>query len=96
MSARESTENRRTDRNTMWLILAMSAFGQVVSLVEWAYLGGAPAQFDAFAMLGALLMLVGLAFRVWAIRTLDRAFSATVQIKEDQQLITSGPYRWLR
>ena len=96
MSARESTENRRTDRNTMWLILAMSAFGQVVSLVEWAYLGGAPAQFDAFAMLGALLMLGGLAFRVWAIRTLDRAFSATVQIKQDQQLITSGPYRWLR
>ena len=96
MSARESTENRRTDRNTMWLILAMSAFGQVVSLVEWAYLAGAPTQLDAFALLGALLMLGGLAFRVWAIRTLDRAFSATVQIKQDQQLITNGPYRWLR
>lgn len=96
MSARESTANRRTDRNTMWLILSVSAFGQVVSLVEWAYLSGAPRQFDAFAILGVLLVLGGLAFRIWAIRTLDRAFSATVRIKEGQQLITSGPYRLLR
>ena len=96
MSAQESTENRSTDRNTMWLILAMSALGQVASVVEWAYFADAPSEFDAITVTGIVLMLGGLSFRIWAIRTLDRAFSATVQIKQDQQLITSGPYRWLR
>ena len=96
MSAQESTENRSTDRNTMWLILAVSALGQVVSLLEWAHFAGAPAAMDTITLLGIVLMLGGLSFRIWAIRTLDRAFSATVQIKQDQQLIINGPYRWLR
>ena len=96
MSAQESVDHRSTDRNTMWLILAMSALGQVASVVEWAYFADAPSEFDAITVTGIVLMLGGLSFRVWAIRTLDRAFSATVQIKKDQQLITSGPYRWLR
>jgi hypothetical protein len=38
----------------------------------------------------------GTAFRLWAINTLKNNFAATVQIKQGQQLITSGPYRWLR
>ncbi|MDR4481213.1 MAG: isoprenylcysteine carboxylmethyltransferase family protein [Nitrospira sp.] len=96
ISAQESADNRATDRNTMWLILVVSALGQVVSLVEWAYFAEAPSAIDAITLLGATLMLGGLALRIWAIRTLDRAFSATVQIKQGQQLITSGPYRWLR
>ncbi|MBK6894910.1 MAG: isoprenylcysteine carboxylmethyltransferase family protein [Flavobacteriales bacterium] len=64
--------------------------------MEWAFFRGAPQMLDAWAISGIALLAFGTAFRLWAIRTLDRAFSATVQIKEGQQLITAGPYRWLR
>jgi protein-S-isoprenylcysteine O-methyltransferase Ste14 len=96
MSGTESRTNQDTDRGTMWLILYVSAAGQVVSLLDWAYLQDGKIPYDGVAIAGAVMMLGGLTFRVWSIRTLASAFSATVQIKEGQQLITRGPYRWLR
>lgn len=41
-------------------------------------------------------MVGGLALRIKAIRTLDKFFTATVQIKDDHRLVTSGVYRFLR
>lgn len=96
ISAKESRAHRNTDRHTLWLILGVSALGQVACLLEWAYVREAPQVFSPLAIAGSAAMLTGLMLRTWSIRTLDRAFSATVRIKEDQQLITSGPYRWLR
>ena len=45
---------------------------------------------------GVLLGLAGLPFFVWAHRALGRNFSAVLRIKEDHQLVTDGPYRWIR
>ncbi|MFT4248512.1 MAG: isoprenylcysteine carboxylmethyltransferase family protein [Pseudomonas sp.] len=44
---------------------------------------------------GCALIGGGLAFRLWAIRTLDRWFTVDVTIQEGQRLIQHGPYRWL-
>ncbi len=96
ISKQETDTHRATDRGTLWLILYGSALGQIAAVLEWAYWRGAPTTPDALALAGVALMVGGTAFRVWSIRTLDRAFSATVRIKEGQQLITHGPYRWLR
>lgn len=96
LSMRESKEHRHTDGRTMWLILGVSGLGQIVSVVEWAYVQGAPQKPDMWAIAGATCLTLGTAFRLWAIRTLKRAFAAVVQIKVGQQLVTSGPYRWLR
>ncbi|MHB1937121.1 MAG: methyltransferase family protein [Acidobacteriaceae bacterium] len=46
--------------------------------------------------IGLLLMLIGLAFAVWARFTLGRNWSGTVTVKENHVLITSGPYAWVR
>jgi protein-S-isoprenylcysteine O-methyltransferase Ste14 len=46
--------------------------------------------------LGALLTVAGLAFTVWARRVLGRNWSAVVTLKNDHQLVTSGPYRYAR
>lgn len=46
--------------------------------------------------IGILLMGSGVFIREWAIITLGRAFSPTVIIKTDQQLVTRGLYHWLR
>ncbi|QQR85397.1 MAG: isoprenylcysteine carboxylmethyltransferase family protein [Flavobacteriales bacterium] len=96
LSVQESKEHRATDGWTIWLIVGVSGVGQIASLVEWAYFRGAPQALDARALCGVALLAGGTAFRLWAIRTLKNNFSATVRIKQDQQLVTSGPYRWLR
>jgi len=96
IDAKETIEHHSTDRSTLWLILGVSALGQVACLLEWAYVREAPQAFTPLAIGGSAVMLTGMVLRYWSIRTLDRAFSATVRIKEGQQLITGGPYRLLR
>lgn len=96
LSLEESKAHKGTDGSTIWLILAVSGAGLILSLLDWAYKYDAPQALDAWAIAGLACLFLGTAFRLWAIRTLDKAFAAVVQIKEGQRLVTSGPYRWLR
>jgi len=50
----------------------------------------------AWAWLGLLLLLAGLGFACWARVALGRNWSATVQLKQDHELVVVGPYRWVR
>lgn len=45
---------------------------------------------------GVSLLITGTIFRLYAIHILGKYFSATVQIKEGQRIIKSGPYKLLR
>ena len=45
---------------------------------------------------GAALAAFGLAFAIWARWVLGRNWSGTVTLKQDHELIRSGPYRWVR
>jgi protein-S-isoprenylcysteine O-methyltransferase Ste14 len=45
---------------------------------------------------GAALTLSGLLFTVWARVHLGRNWSGTITVKQDHDLITSGPYRFVR
>jgi protein-S-isoprenylcysteine O-methyltransferase Ste14 len=45
---------------------------------------------------GTLVLAAGLAFMVWARRTLGRNWSGRVTLKEDHELIRGGPYRLVR
>jgi protein-S-isoprenylcysteine O-methyltransferase len=44
---------------------------------------------------GAALAWSGIAFRLWAVRTLGRYFRVTVTTQDDHRLIDTGPYRRL-
>jgi protein-S-isoprenylcysteine O-methyltransferase Ste14 len=46
-------------------------------------------------ILGALLVLAGVAFRQWAIFVLGRYFTVYVKVSEGQTVVESGPYRVL-
>ena len=46
--------------------------------------------------IGTALLVAGLAFSIWARVTLGRNWSGTVTVKEDHELIQSGPYRLVR
>jgi protein-S-isoprenylcysteine O-methyltransferase Ste14 len=46
--------------------------------------------------LGVALVAAGLGFSVWARQHLGRNWSGTVEVKQDHQLICTGPYRFVR
>ena len=50
---------------------------------------------DLFAA-GLALMLAGLALRWYSIRLLGRSFTVDVATRPGQEVVTSGPYRWIR
>jgi len=54
-----------------------------------------PPGIDAY-LPGVILIAAGLGFTVWARQRLGRNWSGTVQVKKDHQLISDGPYRFVR
>jgi protein-S-isoprenylcysteine O-methyltransferase Ste14 len=50
----------------------------------------------AFYWIGLILLAAGLAFAVWARRHLGRNWSGIVTVKQDHELIRSGPYGLVR
>lgn len=94
-NAREAKERKDTDRNSFWIIYGCSTVSLWVTLVDWAYLSQ-PSRNLYLVVLGFLTIVLGLAFRIYAIRTLGRHFTNTVQVVTDHKLITSGPYRYFR
>lgn len=49
-----------------------------------------------FGIIGVVLCSAGIAFAIWARRHLGRNWSSTPSIKEGHELVTSGPYRFVR
>jgi protein-S-isoprenylcysteine O-methyltransferase Ste14 len=49
-----------------------------------------------FGPVGAVMVLCGLLFAVWARLTIGGNWSGVVTLKQDHQLVTSGPYRLVR
>jgi protein-S-isoprenylcysteine O-methyltransferase Ste14 len=82
------------DRCSFRIIQVIGIIGITAAMVfrylNWAITPG------VIQYVGLLFILAGLILREWAVIKLGRFFSRTVQIKSDHQLITDGPYRWLR
>ena len=63
--------------------------------VEWLWRDFLPASV-AWSWLGLFALLLGVGFACWARVALGRNWSATVQLKQDHELVVAGPYRWVR
>ena len=93
---RSKVKGRREDRFSMLAI----AFGVTAGIFA-AFCGtriaatriAAPAEL--VVGLGIVLIWAGIAFRLWAVRTLGRYFRITVTTQDDHRLIDTGPYRRL-
>ena len=93
-AARDSSRDRGS---TFFVMLIVSvAFWLAFNLTHLAPELDMRRFFPAFFALGIALVLAGILFRFWAIQTLGRFFRTRVMIQEQHQLITSGPYRYLR
>jgi len=63
--------------------------------LAWLFAGLVP-ESPTLQWAGALTAVAGTALALWARFTLGRNWSARVAIKEDHELISTGPYRFIR
>ena len=92
----EAKAQANTDKQSFWWITVMSLLSLHVPLIEWAYFHDMQTQYDRTFPLGIALLILSIVFRVWAIQTLGRFFTATVQIVDEHQVVQSGPYALVR
>ncbi|MBK8703680.1 MAG: CHAT domain-containing protein [Saprospiraceae bacterium] len=86
LRSEEVKANQKTDNHTTWLILAMVALSTILPELEWAYFKTSKDGTPAGNIAGLLFISGGIAIRLWAIRTLGRHFTATVQTSSEQPL----------
>jgi protein-S-isoprenylcysteine O-methyltransferase len=81
----------------LWFVLAL-ALGITLgfNMAAIAPMFGIQAHFAVYFVLGIVLAWAGLAFRFWSIQTLGSLFSTRLMIQEHHELITTGPYKYLR
>ncbi|MEQ8706709.1 MAG: isoprenylcysteine carboxylmethyltransferase family protein [Phaeodactylibacter sp.] len=91
----EAERDRSADNNSVLFILVLSVLAIAIPVIEWGYFHPDRVHLH-WIMAGALIVIAGTGLRIWAIQTLGRFFTATVQIQEEHQLIQHGPFRYIR
>lgn len=79
-------------------VIGIAVSGGVVGaalLPELVTVPTLPRQRAAF-WIGIGLVLFGVLFRQYAVRTLGEYFSIAVSVEETDTVVSSGPYRWVR
>ena len=94
---RRRATGRSADRGSLAALVLLIGGGialafSFATMRAWAI--DAPAAW--FVVPGAILMVLGVALRLWAVRTLGRFFRVAVFTHDDHELIGTGPYRRLR
>ena len=95
-TVKETSDKKNSDRFSVILILCMSFISVVVPILDWAYFKSSQDGVSWITLLGIFMIITGITFRALAVRYLGTYFTPTVQIKEDHQLITTGPYSIVR
>jgi protein-S-isoprenylcysteine O-methyltransferase Ste14 len=97
----EATPARRAE--SQWLtvtlgVIALLHFGAIL-----AYLANPPLlQWSAFEVaapvrwLGILISCMGVAGEIWAAVSLGASYSPLLRVAREPDLISAGPYRWIR
>ncbi len=96
-SRRSRVEATVTDKGSFALLLTAYIVGLSAAVlfdlcVPWAAISPAWAA----SVAGLLVLWGGIGLRWWAMRTLGRYFTFTVQASADQPVMSDGPYRVLR
>lgn len=96
--SRLSSSDRNEDAGTFGFALGTLLVGMatgVVLAITWPA-GSMPGSAAAWRIGGGAVAALGVALREWAIRTLGASFTQLVTVSDEQSLVTSGPYRYVR
>jgi protein-S-isoprenylcysteine O-methyltransferase len=95
---RREAKGERRDRGSLQAIILLQNLG-FLACFAIPYLsdrGRIALRPDLLFWSAMAIFWCGLALRNWSVRTLGRFFRTTVVVQDDHQLITTGPYRYLR
>lgn len=96
--ARSRPDDRVDDRGTrVWADAATTA-SIVCSIAVALAVPVASIPYDPWptVALGSVVVVLGIALRRWAARTLGSFFTQSVTIRRGHRVVTSGPYRYVR
>ncbi|HLX33611.1 MAG TPA: isoprenylcysteine carboxylmethyltransferase family protein [Candidatus Limnocylindrales bacterium] len=85
----------RTEADRYTTPLLVTGYGVAILLPIAFAVAGLDTVGDV-AWLGVAVAGLALGLRAWAMRTLGALYTRTLRTAADQQLVTSGPYRWIR
>jgi protein-S-isoprenylcysteine O-methyltransferase Ste14 len=79
--------------NLLSIITSMILSLFIIEKTDYLFVGQ---RIDFFIWLGAVVIVIGLIIRVWAIITLGKSFRTTIEIHKDQKVVKEGPYKLIR
>ena len=92
-------EGTKTVRRQRWTVLLMQVLSLAI-VIAAAYSDRHNAavfgESEPILYVGLVLFAVGFVMMNWAAASLGRQFSVQVTLQKDHQLVTGGPYRYLR
>jgi protein-S-isoprenylcysteine O-methyltransferase Ste14 len=89
-------EKTDTDKKTYFLILSAVFASMVLTVLQWAYFSPDKEGIALYNYIGLAMLFGGVFFRNYSIYILGKQFTSKVQITDNHELITAGPYRVLR
>ncbi len=78
----------------LWSVIGLSILAGACAM--YLFPAGRLPQPQEWAVAGAIIFLLGVIFRWWAIIQLGRFFTVDVAIASDHKLVEMGPYRFIR
>ena len=91
----EAERDRSADNNSVLFILILSVLAIALPVLEWRLFH--PDSFHwLWVITGSTIVIMGTTLRIWAIQTLGKYFTATVQIQKEHELIQHGPFQFIR
>ena len=103
---RRKTETLRLDLSSsrdsnmmriLLLILSILLLGMLIWLINPDWMKWSAVALPAWVRwIGGGIVVAGLVLLVWTHQTLGTSFSGNLEIREQHQLVKTGPYRWVR
>ncbi len=93
-----STNNRQksTDKVSLKLVWLTITFSILLGIVSMIFLQKATIKLQVISYLGLILIVIGMAIRLLAIKTLGRFFTVNIGIEHEHRVIKNGLYKYIR
>jgi protein-S-isoprenylcysteine O-methyltransferase Ste14 len=86
------------DRGSFFVVIVTAVIGVGAAFAFASGVPGAgihPARWPVFVV-GLAVTVLGIVLRQWAVFALGQFFTVQVQVRSDQTVVDTGPYRWVR